>query len=357
MDEEEMLNLALEYRTQYSIEEFYDQILVPALIMAEEDRHNGTLAEMRQKFILQSTRDLIQELTHEDEEQQPAADEVIVCVPARDDADELAGLMLQHILARRGIEMKVLSAATMPADCAECIREEGTRTVCVSALPPAAFIPTRNVCKRLKQAHRGLRIVAGVWSPKATAAELRKRMVPWADSVVTRLKEAAEEFQPVSAAASADAQTKVQFHLEDTEPEEARDAVVRELAKIFDVPVSLVSVVDRDKDFWAARLRAGAEAEHSREDSFCSQLESMKDVIVVEDVTKDPKFAENSFLQERGVKFLASTPLHAPEGHSVGSLCVMDTKPHTVSEREKLLLAKVAQEFMRVLTRRQLQAA
>src|SRR5439155_25016842 len=143
------------------------------------------IAEMRQKFIIQGTRDLIEELAHEDEKHQPATGEVVMCVPARDDADELAGLMLQHILARRGIDMKVLSVATIPTDCAECIREEGTRTVCVSALPPAAFIPMRNVCKRLKQAHRGLRIVAGIWSPKATAAELRKRLGPWADSVVT----------------------------------------------------------------------------------------------------------------------------------------------------------------------------
>ena len=121
--------------------------------------------------------------------------------------------------------------------------------------------------------------------------------------------------------------------------------------------MSLVSVVDRDKEFWAARFRASTETEHSHEDSFCSQLESLKDVIVVEDVAKDPKFAENNFLRERGVKFLASTPLQTADGHSVGSLCVMDTKPHTVTEREKLLLAKIAEEFMRVLARRQLQAA
>ncbi|HTD88930.1 MAG TPA: AI-2E family transporter, partial [Candidatus Binatia bacterium] len=354
MDEEGILNLALEYRTQYSIEDFYDQILVPALIMAEEDRHNGTLAEVRQKFIIEGTRELIQELAQEDAVAIPKG-EPIICIPARDDADELAGLMLQDIVGRRGVAMKVLSVASLPAESGESIRYEGARTVCVSALPPAAVIPGRNVCKRLKQHQRDLRIVAGVWSPKAAPADLRKRLAPWADSVVTRLKDAAEEFAPVGT--QQPSAPGVDFHLDAAEPEEARDAVVRELAKTFDVPVSLVSVVDRDKDFWGQRFRAGAEQDGDREGSVCSQFESLKDIVIVEDVSKDPKFADNAFLDERGVKFLASAPLQLPDGHSVGSLCVMDTKPHNVTEREKALLAKVAQEFMRVITRRRLQAA
>jgi predicted PurR-regulated permease PerM len=358
MDEEEMLNLALEYRTQFSIEDFYDQILIPALIMAEEDRHNGTLAEIRQKFIIQGTRELIQEMVNVDEVKMPEG-EPIVCIPARDDADELAGLMLQDILARRGVPMKVLSVASLPAESGASIRYEGARTVCVSALPPAAVIPARNICKRLKQQQRDLKIISGVWSPKAAPADLLKRLAPWADSVITRLKDATEEFAPAATreVTVGPPAADVDFHLADAEPEEARDAVVRELAKTFNVPVSLVSVVDHDKDFWAPRLRASAEQESGREDALSSQFDSLKDVVVIEDVSKDPKFADNQFLEERGVKFLASTPLQLPDGHSVGSLCVMDTKPHEVSEQEKALLAKVAQEFIRVLTSRRLQAA
>jgi predicted PurR-regulated permease PerM len=357
MDEEEMLNLALEYREQHSIEEFYDQILIPALIMSEEDRHNGTLAEVRQKFIIQGTRDLIQELTQDDQNSATPAGEPIICVPARDDADELAGLMMQHVLARRGVRIKVFSVATLPADCAEFIRNDGVSTVCVSAVPPATLIAARNVCKRLKQAYPSLRIITGVWSPKATPTELRKRLAPWADGVVTRLKEAAELIGRGVSAEPHAPQSDIAFHLEDAEPEEARDAVVRELAKTFNVPVSLVSVLDSDREFWETRFGASAAPEKAREDTLCGLLESMKDIIIVEDVSKDPRFAENSFMQERGVKFLASTPLQARDGHSVGSLCVMDTKPHTVSEQQKLLFAKIAEEFMRVLTRRQLQAA
>jgi len=358
MDEEEMLKLATEYRTQYSIEDFYDQILIPALIMAEEDRHNGTLAEVRQKFIIQGTRELIQELAQEDNIP-PTNGEFIVCVPARDDADELSGLMLQHILAIRGIAMKVLSVATLPADSAEWIGQEGAKTACVSALPPAAVIPARNVCKRLKQARRDLQVIAGIWSPKAAPPELRKRLAPWADDVATRLKDAADQLvagravssAPLGAGQGAPAEPPpdpqpdvVTFHLEDTEPEEARDAVVRELAKIFDVPVSLVSVNTATNG-------------NARDEAVSLQMEPTKDVIIIEDITKDPRFSDNTQLLERGVKFLASTPLQTPDGHNLGSLSVMDTKPHTVTEREKLLLTKVAEEFIRVLGRRRLQAA
>ena len=360
MDEEEMLNLAVDYRTQHSVEEFYDEILIPALIMAEEDRHNGTLAEVRQKFIIQGTRDLIQELAQE-ESPLTRDGEPIICLPARDDADELAGLMLKHILARRGVPVKVLSIASLPADSADAIRVGGSRTVCVSALPPAAFIPARNFCKRLKQEHRHLRILVGVWSPKANVADLRKRLSPFADSIATSLKDAADEFAPIGPAAASEPVVhgaQIDFHLDDAEPEEARDAVVRELAKIFHVPVSLINVVDRDKDFWSARFRRrDSEPPVDREDTLCGQLESIKDTVVIEDVSKDPKFAQNTVLEQRGVKFIASAPLQTSDGHTVGSLCVMDTKPHTVTDRERLLLARIAAEFMRVLTRRHLQAA
>jgi len=186
---------------------------------------------------------------------------------------------------------------------------------------------------------------------------LRNRLGSSVDAIVTHLTDGAEELHPTSAAAAIDTGVEVQFHLEDTEPEEARDTVVRELAKIFDVPVSLVSVVDHDKDFWAARFRQSADTEQNREDSLCSQLESAKELVIVEDMAKDPRFADNTFLEERGVKFFASAPLQTRDSHAVGSLCVMDTKPHEVTEREKQLFAQVAQEFMRVLCRRQLEAA
>jgi GAF domain-containing protein len=339
MDEEEMLNLAVEYRTQQSVEAFYDNILVPALTMAEEDRHNGTLAEVRQKFIIQSTRDLIQELCQDDELPEPRRGEPFICVPARDDADELAGLMLRHILARRGIEMKVFSVATSPADCAEFIRQEGARTICVSGLPPAASIPARNVCKRIKQAYPRLKIVAGIWTAKGAVPELQKRLAPWADTVATRLKDAAEHLTPVARGVPTHrAQPEVAFRLEDSEPEEARDAVIRELAKAFDVPVSLVSV-NTDPD-----------------DALCAELEP-NGVTIIEDVEKDPKLSENAMLHQRGVRFLASAPLRTGEGRSIGNVCIMDTKPHTVTEHERLLLMKVADELMRVLGTRPLRAA
>ncbi|HVW01164.1 MAG TPA: AI-2E family transporter, partial [Planctomycetaceae bacterium] len=117
MESEDMLDVALKYVTEHSLEEFYDAVFVPALMMSEEDRHRGDLPDVRQDFILQSSRELIDELEREEESANPPADAdgamvkvtqpakpVVLGLPARDAADEIVGLMLCHLLRRHGIE-------------------------------------------------------------------------------------------------------------------------------------------------------------------------------------------------------------------------------------------------------------
>src|SRR5690606_5486547 len=117
MDFDAMLECAAETVERNGATEFYDTVFVPALILAEVDRHRGSLAEVRQRFIFESGRDLIDEL----DRRAGAADEedVPTVVPAgsraprvfiaavRDDADELVAYMLQHLLRDHGIHADV----------------------------------------------------------------------------------------------------------------------------------------------------------------------------------------------------------------------------------------------------------
>ncbi|HEY9156207.1 MAG TPA: AI-2E family transporter, partial [Opitutaceae bacterium] len=67
MDANEMLAMSKEFIRERSLEEFYNDVFVPALFMSEQDRHAGTLAEVRQKFIFETSRDLIEQLERESE--------------------------------------------------------------------------------------------------------------------------------------------------------------------------------------------------------------------------------------------------------------------------------------------------
>lgn len=71
------------------------------------------------------------------------------------------------------------------------------------------------------------------------------------------------------------------------------------------------------------------------------------EAVVVEDVLLDGRFADNPFLLEHGIRFYAGAPLRTASGHSIGSLCVLDAKPRTVSRQERALLQLLAEAVVR----------
>jgi GAF domain-containing protein len=73
---------------------------------------------------------------------------------------------------------------------------------------------------------------------------------------------------------------------------------------------------------------------------------AVDEVLVIEDVTKDPRFAGNPLLLEKGIRFYAGAPLRTAAGLILGSLCVIDTKPRTFSEEESRTLQSMADELM-----------
>ncbi len=367
MDEDEMLNLADEHCQQHSIESFYDDVLIPALILAEEDRHDGKLAEVRQQFILQSTRDLVQDL-YERDSARPTEGSTphgppILCVPAKDDVDELAGLMMRHVLTRQGYDVRVFSVATPAAEIVECVRAEPAAVVCVSAVPPAAVVPARSLCKRFKEQFPKLTVIAAVWSPTAQSLDLTKRFAHWATAVLTRLTNAGTRLQELlqSGDTSSSAEPRVRPAKREAEPEELLDEAVREVAKVFHVPVSLVSLSRTNRGYWDVHFKpadAGEELPSEVTDGgLCAQVETGNQVLVVEDVSRDPHLAETTSLRDRGVRFFAGAPLCSEEGHPVGTLCVTDSKPHQVTDRQKDTFREIAEKLMKQLTARHLAAA
>lgn len=117
------------------------------------------------------------------------------------------------------------------------------------------------------------------------------------------------------------------YDILDTPPEEQFDRVVRLAARWFEVPISLVTLLDEDRQWFKACVGIDRQ-ETSREVSFCAYNIYDDEVLVVEDATEDPRFEDNSLVTgPPGIRFYAGAPLVAPGGHIVGSLCVIDTKP------------------------------
>ena len=116
------------------------------------------------------------------------------------------------------------------------------------------------------------------------------------------------------------------------------DELVELAASICETPISLVSIVDRDEQkFWA---RTGLEATSTPRDwAFCAHTIMEQDMLVVEDATRDERFAENPLvLSDPNIRFYAGAPIGMASGASLGSLCVIDRTPRVLTEPQRKAL-------------------
>ena len=166
-----------------SLLKLYDSVVIPALGLAERDRHQNDLDEAVERFICQSTRELIEELhdkSAEVEEMSVVAAEghdlkdaasqggtalrpKVVCVPTRDEADEIAGTMLAQLLERDGREAQCISLGTTQ-EMLEQIVNENPDIVFLSALPPFALTYARTLYKKVRARLPDVSIFIGVWN-------------------------------------------------------------------------------------------------------------------------------------------------------------------------------------------------
>ena len=128
----------------------------------------------------------------------------------------------------------------------------------------------------------------------------------------------------------------------DTPPEEAFDKITRLAALSMEVPIALVSLVDRDRQWF--KSRCGLDAPQTPRDvAFCAHAICDDRPLVVEDATVDPRFADNPLVtDEPGIRFYAGAPLRSRDGHNLGTLCVIDSKPRAISEAQLKLLVQLA---------------
>jgi methanogenic corrinoid protein MtbC1 len=243
--------VARSYLRDNSLEKVFDEVLVPALALAEQDRHRNRLDEERADFIRQSMRDLVEELADEYKQsgvridqplaetlKEAAADTVaaarnlaskvtnlatgngapaapikravipkdctvnVVCLPAHDDADDIVAYMLQQLLEVQGYCAFHQSVTKLASEMVEAVESHKADVVIVSAIPPGAVSYSRYLCKRLHARFPEMSMVVGLWTMKGNLEKAKERVTcEGTVRVVSTLGDAIEEItqlvQPV----------------------------------------------------------------------------------------------------------------------------------------------------------------
>ena len=133
-----------------------------------------------------------------------------------------------------------------------------------------------------------------------------------------------------------------QYDVLDTVPEEVFDDLADLAAHICETPIALISLVDENRQWFKSRIGTTVK-ETSRDISFCAHAILSDGLLVVPDTTKDARFKHNPLVTgPQKIRFYAGAPLLTPDGHALGTLCVLDKKPRHLRPEQKQALVVLA---------------
>lgn len=210
-DEREASEILESYLQEHTLAQAYDDVVIPALTMAERNRHHQDLTEDAERFIYPTLRELILDLGEREEperaseEEAPAASPIrVLCVPVRDEADDLAGIMLAQLLQGAGLDAKAIPVERDSRVGAIAAAEQPD-ILFLSGLPPFARGRSRRVYNIVRFRYPKLRIMIGLWNYRDDQAQAAQQISRNEVSVAaTTLAEAVAQVQAAVAQTEAD---------------------------------------------------------------------------------------------------------------------------------------------------------
>lgn len=151
--------------------------------------------------------------------------------------------------------------------------------------------------------------------------------------------------------------TLASYGVLDTPSDEHFDRLARLAAKLIHAPIALISLIDATRQWFLARHGLDI-AETPRHMAFCAHAIIADEPLVIADAQLDPRFCTNPLVtSDPYIRFYAGVPLKSPEGHNLGTLCVLDRLPRHFTSTQENLLCDLSQLVLRELEIRRLSHA
>jgi GAF domain-containing protein len=137
-----------------------------------------------------------------------------------------------------------------------------------------------------------------------------------------------------------------QYEVVDSVPEEVFDDLTELAARICEAPIALITLVDEKRQWFKSKVGITLK-ETSRDISFCSHAICQTDLFIVPDATLDKRFSHNPLVTtDPKIRFYAGAPLVTPDGHALGTLCVIDKVPRELTSDQRQALRVLARHVM-----------
>jgi predicted PurR-regulated permease PerM len=214
LDHHEALLVAESFLKDNSLTSLYDQVILGALAMAEQDRHAGQMDPRREEFVLQSIREIVTELAETDPSRKKRGGRAVLiepeaapmerretrvfCFTARDAADEIASSMIAQVAERAGFPALAFPFVDSPADLIEGLSPQPGDIVCISSIPPLALTHARRMAEQIRETFPQIPLVIGLWCyPASSSRTLLALQQTTNSTVVTSLAAALSQFSAI----------------------------------------------------------------------------------------------------------------------------------------------------------------
>lgn len=216
MDQHEARVVVDEFLREHTLSALYDTVMLPAIVASEQDRQKGAMDEVHSGWLYRSAAELVAELSEynpapgtdePDLEHPPEHASPVACLPAEDEADEIAGTMLAQLLERCNHQTMLLPPSALSEEILSRLGEEPRTIICISAVPPFAFTRARQLAQRLRESLPKNPIVVGLWGEVSDVEAMRARFgYAHPDAIVTTLRDALARVRELDARNAAPAE-------------------------------------------------------------------------------------------------------------------------------------------------------